>query len=130
MLSDITYFPIYGKPLVFYLGITTLSLFIITALIGLMIFRGARIPFKFHPTMAATALTFAVIHGILAIATGRTPIIILGIITISLFFITGLIGFMIFRGKSIPFKYHPVMASTAIFIMIIHGSLGISIYLS
>ncbi len=129
MLSNITYFPIFGKPLILYLGITTFSLFIITASIGLMIFRGVRIPFKFHPLVAATALTFAIVHGILAIATGRVPIIILGITTILLFFITGLIGFMIFRGKQIPFKYHPTMAGAAITLGIIHGTLGISIYL-
>lgn len=130
MLSSITYFPIFGKPLVLYLGIITISLFIITALIGLMIFRGVRITFKFHPLMAAIALTFATIHGILAISTERIPIIILGIITISLFIITGSIGFMIFRGKHIKFQYHPLMAATSIMFGLIHGTLGISIYLS
>lgn len=68
MLSSIAYFPVFGKPLIIYIGITTLSLFIITALIGLMIFRGIRIPFRVHPTMAAIALTFGVIHGTLALS--------------------------------------------------------------
>ena len=68
MLSSIAYSPIFGKPLILYLGIITLSLFIITALMGLMIFRGVRIPFKFHPTMAAIALTFGIIHGTMALS--------------------------------------------------------------
>lgn len=68
MLSSIAYFPVFGKPLILYIGITTLSLFIITALIGLMIFRGIRIPFRVHPQMAAIALTFGIIHGTLALS--------------------------------------------------------------
>ena len=68
MLSSIAYFPIFGKPLILYIGITTLSLFIITASIGLMIFRGVRIPFKLHPTFAIIALAFGIIHGTLALS--------------------------------------------------------------
>lgn len=129
MLNEIAYFPIFGYPLVLYLGIITLLSFITTASIGLMIFRGKPIPFKYHPTMAATALTLGIIHGTLAISTGRSFIILLGITTISLFIITASIGLMIFRGRKIPFKYHPTMASIAITLGIIHGILGISIYL-
>ena len=68
MLSSIAYFPVFGKPLILYIGITTLSLFIITASLGLMIFRGVKIPFKVHPAMAAIALTFGIIHGTLALS--------------------------------------------------------------
>ena len=68
MLSSIAYFPVFGKPLILYLGITTISLFIITTLLGLMIFRGVKIPFKIHPTMAAIALAFGTIHGTLALS--------------------------------------------------------------
>jgi hypothetical protein len=129
MLSQIAYFPIYGKPLILYIGITTLILFIITASIGLMVFRGVRIPFKFHPTMAGISLTVGIIHGILGLSTGRPFIILLGITTISLFLITASIGLMIFRGRNIPFKIHPTMASIAITAGITHGTLGILIYL-
>lgn len=129
MLSEIAYFPIFGYPLVLYLGIITLLSFITTASIGLMIFRGVRIPFKFHPTMAGISLTLGIIHGTLGVSTGRSFIILLGITTISLFIITASIGLMIFRGKQIQFKYHPTMASIAITMGIIHGTLGISIYL-
>jgi hypothetical protein len=129
MLSEIAYFSILGKPLILYMGITTLFLFIITASIGLMIFKGKKIPFKFHPTMAGISITVGLIHGILGLSTGRPFIILLGITTISLFLITASIGIMIFRGKNIPFKFHPTMASIAIITGIIHGTLGISIYL-
>jgi len=52
MLSSLAYYPIMGKPLILYLGIITLLSFIITAIIGLMIYKGRKIPFKIHPTMA------------------------------------------------------------------------------
>lgn len=129
MLSEIAYFPILGKPLVLYLGIATLLLFITTASIGLMIFRGVRIPFKFHPIMAGIAVSVGVAHGILGLSTGRSFIILLGVTTIFLFIITASIGLMIFKGRNIPFKVHPTMASIAIILGIVHGSLGISIYL-
>jgi hypothetical protein len=129
MLSEIAYFPIFGKPLILYMGVITLLSFLITASIGLMIFRGRSIPFKWHPTMASISITIGIIHGILGISTGRPFIILIGITTISLFLITASIGLMIFKGKNIPFKIHPTMASIAIIVGIIHGTLGISIYL-
>lgn len=129
MLSEIAYFPILGKPLVLYMGITTLLLFIITASMGLMIFRGVRIPFKFHPMMAGISITVGIVHGILGVSTGRSFVILLGITTILLFIITASLGLLIFKGKSIPFKIHPTMASLGIITGIIHGSVGISIYL-
>ncbi len=129
MLSEIAYFPIFGKPLILYMGVITLFSFITTASICLMIFRGVRIPFKFHPTMAGISISVGIIHGILGLSTGRSFIILIGITTISLFLITASIGLMIFKGKNIPFKIHPTMASIAIIVGIIHGTLGISIYL-
>ncbi|MBI5681067.1 MAG: hypothetical protein HZC47_09255 [Methanobacterium sp.] len=68
MLSEIAYYPILGKPLILYLGIITLSSFIATALIGLMIFRGVKIPFKLHPTFAIMSLILGITHGTLAIS--------------------------------------------------------------
>jgi len=68
MLSSITYFPILGKPLILYLGIITLSSFIITATIGFLIFRGKKIPFKIHPTMAGISLLLGITHGTLALS--------------------------------------------------------------
>jgi hypothetical protein len=68
MLSSIAYFPIFGKPLILYLGIITLLSFLITATLGLLIYNGKKIPFKVHPSMAGIALTLGIIHGTLALS--------------------------------------------------------------
>ncbi|OGM19750.1 hypothetical protein A2686_05350 [Candidatus Woesebacteria bacterium RIFCSPHIGHO2_01_FULL_38_10] len=68
MLRNISYFSIFGKPLIMYLGILTLSSFLFTALIGFLNFKGIhKIPFKWHPRMAAISITLALIHGLLGI---------------------------------------------------------------
>lgn len=69
MISDIGYFLILGKPVVFYLGILTYLAFVLTALIGYLSFRGQTfLPFDWHPRIAVTALVLATIHGLLAIS--------------------------------------------------------------
>ncbi|MDO8424734.1 MAG: hypothetical protein Q7S70_02225 [bacterium] len=69
MVRDFAFFVILGKPVVFYLGIITLSSFLFTASIAIMNKRGITIiPFKWHPRMAKTSLTLALIHGILALS--------------------------------------------------------------
>ena len=68
MLENITYYLIFGLPMIAYLGIATLTLFLATAAIGWMNSRGIRrIPFKWHPRMAKLAITFAVVHGVLGL---------------------------------------------------------------
>jgi hypothetical protein len=68
MLRNITYFLIFGKPLIMYLGIITLLSFLFTALIGLLNFKGVHnIPFKWHPRMVVVSITLAIIHGALGI---------------------------------------------------------------
>ncbi|MCX6721336.1 MAG: hypothetical protein NT026_01905 [Candidatus Staskawiczbacteria bacterium] len=68
MLQNITYFLIFGKPLIMYLGIITLLSFLITATLGAMIIRGiGKIPFKWHMIMAIISIVLAVIHGVLGI---------------------------------------------------------------
>lgn len=68
MLENITYFLIFGKPLIMYSGILTLLSFLITALIGLLIIKGiGKIPFKLHWVMAITSIILALIHGTLGI---------------------------------------------------------------
>ena len=68
VLNEIAYFQIFGKPLIMYLGITTLLLFLLTAVIGVLILRGkTRIPFKWHKRLAIIAIIFALIHGSLGI---------------------------------------------------------------
>jgi hypothetical protein len=68
MLQDITYFPIFGRPLIMYLGILTLLAFLFTASIAVMTMKGIRtIPFRWHPRCAAAAIVLALIHGTLGI---------------------------------------------------------------
>lgn len=68
-LKHIAYYLILGKPFVMYLGILTLISFLFTAYIGYTNFKGkAKIPFKWHPVMAAISISLAVIHGILGIS--------------------------------------------------------------
>jgi hypothetical protein len=66
ILTEITYYPIYGKPFILYLGILTLTSFLITTTIGISIHKEwAKIKFRWHPTMAGISIPLAIIHGIL-----------------------------------------------------------------
>ena len=68
MFQDISYALIFGKPLILYLGVLTLSAFIITAAIAVMNFKGIRtISFEWHSRCAAVALFLALVHGALGI---------------------------------------------------------------
>jgi hypothetical protein len=68
MFQEITYAPIFGKPLIMYLGILTLSSFLFTASIAILNFRGIRkLPFVWHPRFAALSIFLAIIHGSLGI---------------------------------------------------------------
>lgn len=69
MIHTIAYTLFLGKPVIMYLGILTYLFFIATATVGLLNFRGNTvIPFKWHPRLAATALTLATIHAILGLS--------------------------------------------------------------
>ncbi len=68
MLEDVTYYLIFGKPLIMYLGLMTLLSFSFTASIAIMDKRGLKIiPFRYHPKMAIFSLTLAIIHGTLGV---------------------------------------------------------------
>jgi hypothetical protein len=68
MFQDITYFLIFGKPLIMYLGILTLLAFLVTALIAVLNMKGIRtIPFRWHPRCAVVAIFLALVHGSLGI---------------------------------------------------------------
>lgn len=69
MLNNISYYLIFGKPLMLYLGIFTLSSFLFTAYIGFMNLRGrTKIPLRWHFRMAGFSLSLAIIHGFLGLA--------------------------------------------------------------
>lgn len=68
MFIPVAYFPIFGLPLIMYLGILTLLSFLFTASIAIMNKRWIYIiPFKWHPRMAIISICLALIHGILGI---------------------------------------------------------------
>jgi hypothetical protein len=68
MFQNITYFLIFGKPLIMYLGIVTLITFLFTASIAVMNLKGIHtIPFKWHPRCAIIAIVLALVHGILGV---------------------------------------------------------------
>lgn len=68
MFQDITYFPVFGKPLIMYLGILTLLAFLFTASIAVITLKGIRtIPFKWHPRCAVFSILLALVHGLLGV---------------------------------------------------------------
>ena len=68
MFTEISYYPIFGKPFIMYLGITVLSCFLITAFIGYSNFKGKNwVAFKWHPRMAALSISLALLHGFLGV---------------------------------------------------------------
>jgi hypothetical protein len=68
MFEAITYAPIFGKPLIMYLGILTLLSFLATATVGALNMKGiTTIPFKWHPRLAVFSICLALIHGALGV---------------------------------------------------------------
>lgn len=68
VFNEITYYLIFGKPLIMYLGLATLACFLVTAIIGHEIIKGTgRIPFEWHRRMAITSISLAIVHGILGV---------------------------------------------------------------
>lgn len=66
MFQEISYALFFGKPLVLYLGIFTLFLFLFTAAIAILNKKRIHIiPFKWHPRCAAVAICSALVHGVL-----------------------------------------------------------------
>jgi hypothetical protein len=64
MLQEISYYLIFGKPLIMYMGILTLLSFFTVAIIGFLTISGIRrIPFKWHKRLAYFALVLGLIHG-------------------------------------------------------------------
>jgi hypothetical protein len=68
MFEEITYYLIFGIPLILYLGILTLLAILFTAAIAVMNKKGIRtIPIHWHPVCAACAILLALVHGLLGI---------------------------------------------------------------
>jgi hypothetical protein len=68
MLQEITYYLIFGKPLILYLGIITICSFLATAAIPLLRQNGIiRVPFAWHPRLAGLSLALGLVHGTLGV---------------------------------------------------------------
>jgi hypothetical protein len=68
MLAEISYYLIFGKPLILYLGIVTLAVLLVTASVPVLNKRGIHIiPFTWHPRCAMLAIGLAIIHGALGV---------------------------------------------------------------
>ena len=67
MLEQITYYSIFGKPLIMYLGILTFLSLVSTITIIVLKKKGYKIDFKWHPRFAILTLILATIHGLLGI---------------------------------------------------------------
>ncbi len=66
MLEQITYYMIFGKPLIMYLGIIVLLSFLFTASIAILNKKGInKIPMKCHIRMAVFSIILALLHGML-----------------------------------------------------------------
>jgi hypothetical protein len=69
MLTQITYFQIFGKPLIMYLGIITFFTFLFTAMIPVLRAKKVwNIQIGYHIKLAWTSIILAGIHGILGMA--------------------------------------------------------------
>ncbi|MCK5300553.1 MAG: hypothetical protein KAJ21_01530 [Thermoplasmatales archaeon] len=68
MLENITYYPIFDIPFIVYLGIITILLFFLTALIAFLRRKGKiKISIKWHYYLAYISITLGLIHGILVL---------------------------------------------------------------
>ncbi len=69
LLRGIGYFLVLGKPLVLWLGLTTIALFAgALSIILLNNHTKIRIPIEWHPRLAISGLILGLIHGILAMS--------------------------------------------------------------
>jgi hypothetical protein len=69
MLQEITYYLIFGRPLILYLGIITLCSLLVTASMAVLSLRGVmKIRFIWHFRMAKLTICLALIHGMLGSA--------------------------------------------------------------
>ena len=67
-IAQLAYTPIFGKPLIFYFGILTLTLLFSTATAGYLMHKGKNVPIKIHMGLAGATLIVSVLHALLGIA--------------------------------------------------------------
>lgn len=68
MLNNVSYFLIFGKPLMMYLGITTLACFLAAASVPIINKKTKfAIAFIWHIRIAKIAIALAILHGLLGV---------------------------------------------------------------
>ena len=68
MLQEISYYLLFGKPVILYLGVLTLVALVITAAVAVLNKAGIRtLPFAWHVRCAGVTLVLAVLHGALGV---------------------------------------------------------------
>ena len=68
MFQEITYYLIFGIPFIVYLGIFTIIMFIITALLAFLKRKGKiKISINWHYKLAYISIILALIHGLLGL---------------------------------------------------------------
>ena len=69
-LASLAYYPLLGRPLIFWFGLLTFTLLLATFLTGYLRRKGwRRIPFRAHVILARITLLVAGIHALLGILT-------------------------------------------------------------
>jgi hypothetical protein len=66
VLNQITYYPLFGIPLIVYLGILTILFLIATSVFGALTLKG-KMKFTYHKITATITIIFALMHGTLAV---------------------------------------------------------------
>jgi hypothetical protein len=67
MLNEISYYPILGYPLIVYIGLLALILFIAAASVSTFLKGNIKNHFKIHRKLAGLSILFGIIHGLLAL---------------------------------------------------------------
>jgi len=70
MLQEITYYLIFGIPFIVYLGIITILMFMLTALLAVLKRKGKmKFSIQWHYRLAYISIILGIIHGVLTVIT-------------------------------------------------------------
>lgn len=128
-MVNIALYPIFGKPFVLYLGVLTLTSFLITAVFGLSYYKGW-LKFKWHPTMVVISFIFLIFMTVIGLSLHKPLIGILGLLTLFSFFIAAMIGVGIHQRRlNIQFRWHPTVVVIAFIFAVLHGIAGIMMFI-
>lgn len=128
-MVSIALYQIFGKPFVLYLGVLTLTSYLVTAALGFSYYRGW-LQFKWHPAMVVVSFIFAVLMTIIGLSLHKPLVGILGLLTLFSFVIAAMIGVGIHQRRlNIRFIWHPVVVVIAIIFAVLHGLAGIMMFI-